>query len=62
MQRARWSRPSCLVMAILALLLVAAIGVLASGYLLRTPNPTAVPRETSTYDTDTPSRREPGAP
>jgi hypothetical protein len=62
MQRARWSRPSCLVMLILALLLVAAIAVLASGYLLRTPSPSAVPRESSTYGTDKPSRADPAAP
>jgi hypothetical protein len=46
-------------MIVLFVLLLAAIGVLASGYLVRTPSPTAVPRETSTYDTDTPSQREP---
>ncbi|HZF95265.1 MAG TPA: hypothetical protein VEZ20_10400 [Allosphingosinicella sp.] len=62
MQRARWTRPSCLVMTILFVLLVAAIGLLASGYLLRTPAPTSVPRESQTYDTDTPSQRDPGVP
>ena len=59
MHRARWSRPSCLVMTILFVLLIGAIVLLASGYLLRTPSPTAVPRESSTYDTDTPSQRDP---
>jgi hypothetical protein len=48
-------------MIVLFVLLVGAIGVLASGYLLRTPSPTAVPRETPTYDTDTPAR-DPGTP
>ena len=59
MQHARWKRPSCLIMIVLFVLLIAAIGVLASGYLVRTPNPTAVPRESSTYDTDTPSQQPP---
>jgi hypothetical protein len=44
----------------IGLLLVAAIGWLASGYGLRTPAPTSVTQETPTYDTDTPSRPEPG--
>ena len=61
MQRARWTRPSCLVMTILFVLLLAAIGLLASGYLVRTPSPTAVPAESQTYDTDTPSQRDPGS-
>jgi hypothetical protein len=61
MQRARWTRPSCLVMTILFVLLLAAIALLASGYLVRTPSPTAVPRESQTYDTDTPSQRDPGS-
>ena len=59
MQHARWKRPSCLVMIVLFVLLVGAIAVLASGYLVRTPSPTAVLRETSTYDTDTPSQVDP---
>jgi hypothetical protein len=60
MQRARWRQPSCLIMMVLFVLLVAAILWLASGYMLRTPAPTAVPRETTTYDTDVPSQRSPG--
>jgi hypothetical protein len=47
-------------MTILFVLLVGAIFWLASGYMLRTPAPTAVPRETQTYDTDTPSGRPGG--
>ncbi len=56
MHRARWNRPSCLVMLALALalLLVAAVAWFASGELLRTPSPTAIPKETQTYDTDVP--------
>lgn len=60
MQRARWTRPSCLIMTILFALLIAAIAWLASGYLLSTPAPTAVTRETPAYDTDTPSPRQGG--
>lgn len=60
MQRARWTRPSCLVMLALLALLLAAIAWLASGDALRTPSPTAVPKETPTYDTDVPSRKTPG--
>ena len=60
MHRARWSKPSCIVMMLLFVLLVGAIGWLASGYMLRTPSPTAVPRETPAYDTDTPAKPPPG--
>ena len=61
MKRARWSRPSCIVMMLLFALLIAAIAWLASGYLLRTPSPGAVTRETPAYDTDTPSKTQPGS-
>ncbi|HEX8192551.1 MAG TPA: hypothetical protein VF552_06585 [Allosphingosinicella sp.] len=46
----------------LFVLLIGAIAVIASGFLVRTPNPSAVPQETSTYDTDTPSQRDPRVP
>ena len=55
MQQAQWKRPSCLVMLVLLVLLLAALAWLASGDPLRTPSPTAVPKESSTYDTDVPS-------
>jgi|GEM_PF-2460470 len=57
MQRARWTRPSCLIMLALFVLLLGALVWLISGDPLRTPSPTAVPKETSTYDTDVPSPR-----
>jgi hypothetical protein len=60
MQRARWSRPSCLVMLGVLALLLAAFGWLVSGYALRTPSPTSVPKSSPTYDTDVPSREKPG--
>lgn len=60
MQRARWRQPSCLIMILLFVLLVGAIAWLASGSMLRTPAPTSVPRETTTYDTDVPSQRDAG--
>jgi hypothetical protein len=60
MQRARWTRPSCLIMLVLSVLLVAAIALLASGILLRKPNPATVTKETTTYDTDVPSPQKPG--
>jgi hypothetical protein len=59
MQRARWNRPSCLVMLGLLALLLAALAWLASGDPLRTPSPTSVPKETQTYDTDVPSPKKP---
>lgn len=59
MQRARWSRPSCLVMTVLFVLLLAAIAWLASGDLLRTPSPQSVPRPSGTYDTDIPASNQP---
>jgi len=46
-------------MTVLFVLLIGAIALLASGYLLRTPSPQAVPRETSTYDTDIPVSGQP---
>ena len=55
MQRARWKQPSCLVMLALLALLLGALVWLLSGHPLRTPSPTAVPKETTTYDTDVPS-------
>ena len=60
MQRARWTRPSCLVMLALLLLLVVAIAWLASGDALRTPNPATVTKSTPTYDTDVPASEKPG--
>lgn len=57
MQNARWKRPSCIVILVLLVLMFAAIAKLASGTLLRTPNPTAVTPETPTYDTDVPSQQ-----
>lgn len=57
MQNARWKRPSCIVIIVLLVLMLAAIGWLASGTLLRTPNPTAVTTETPTYDTDVPAQQ-----
>ena len=60
MQRARWTRPSCLVMLVLLVLLLAILGWLVSGYALRTPAPTSVTKSTSTYDTDVPSPDTPG--
>jgi hypothetical protein len=60
MQRARWTRPSCLIMLALAVLLVGAIAFLASGVLLRTPNPASVTKETTTYGTDVPSQKPAG--
>jgi hypothetical protein len=56
MRRAHWSKPSCIVMMAAFVLLIAAIAWLASGYLVRTPSPGAVTRETPEYDTDTPSK------
>lgn len=61
MQRAQWSRPSCLVMIVLFALLLGAIAWLASGDPLRTPNPQQVTRETTTYDKDIPSGQRPGS-
>ena len=60
MQGARWNRPSCLIMLALLALLLGAIVWLASGEALRTPSPTAVPKETTTYATDLPSPAKPG--
>ena len=60
MQRARWSRPSCLVMLALFVVLVAAIVWLASGDALRTPGPSSVTKSTPTYDTDVPPSEKPG--
>lgn len=57
MQRARWNRLSCLVMLALLVLLLGALAWLALGDPLSTPSPTAVPKETSTYDTDIPSSK-----
>lgn len=59
MQRARWNRPSCLVMLVLLVLLLAVLAWLASGEALRTPSPQSVPKETSTYGTDVPSPEKP---
>lgn len=59
MQRARWTRPSCLVMLVLLALLLAAFAWLISGDALRTPAPTSVTKETPTYDTDVPSPEKP---
>ena len=55
MQRAQWKRPSCLVMLALLAVLLGALVWLVWGDPLRTPSPTAVPKETTTYDTDVPS-------
>lgn len=60
MRRARWNRPSCLVMLALLALLVGALVWLVSGEALRTPNPAAVTESTPTYDTDVPSERPVG--
>jgi len=61
MKRAHWSRPSCVVMTALFILLVAAIVWLASGTLLRTPGPGAVTRKTPAYDTDVPAKQPDGS-
>jgi len=55
MGRPSLKRPSCIVMIVIGVLLLAAIAWLASGYALRTPSPTSVPKESTTYDTDVPS-------
>jgi len=55
MQRARWNRPSCLIMLALLVLLLGSLVWLIFGNPLRTPSPTAVPKESTTYDTDVPS-------
>ena len=60
MQRANWSRPSCLVMLALFVVLVAAIVWLASGDALRTPSPSSITKSTPTYDTDVPPSEKPG--
>ena len=60
MQRARWRRPSCLVMLALLVLLLAVLAWLVSGEALRTPNPSTVTKATSTYDTDVPASEQPG--
>ncbi|HEX8216615.1 MAG TPA: hypothetical protein VF577_04030 [Allosphingosinicella sp.] len=57
MQRAQWNRPSCILMLALLALLLGALVWLISGDPLRTPSPTSVPKETSTYDTDVPSSK-----
>ena len=59
MRRARWSRPSCMVMLVLLVLLLAALAWLASGQGLRTPNPVTITKETPTYDTDVPASERP---
>ena len=59
MQRARWRKPSCLVMIVLFVLLIGAIAWLASGEALRTPNPASVTKSTPTYDTDVPAGEQP---
>ena len=59
MHRARWNRPSCLVMLAVATLLLAALVWLAIGDPLRTPNPMTVTKESPTYDTDVPSQPAP---
>lgn len=61
MQRARWTRPSCLVMLGMLALLLAAFVWLVSGQALRTPAPTAVPKASPTYDTDVPSQDKPAS-
>lgn len=43
----------------LFVLLIGAIAFLASGTLLRTPNPASVTKETPTYDTDVPAQQKP---
>ncbi len=60
MQRARWTRPSCLIMLALFVLLVAALVWLVSGEPLRTPNPATITKATPTYDTDVPPSEQPG--
>lgn len=60
MERARWRRPSCLVMMALLVLLLAALAWLASGDALMTPNPSQVTRDTPAYDKDVPSDAQPG--
>lgn len=54
MHRARWNRPSCLVMLALAAVLIGLLVWLALGDPLRTPNPATITKETPTYDTDVP--------
>lgn len=60
MDRARLTRPSCIVMLLLFLVGVGVILWLAFGSPLRTPSPAAVTKETPTYDTDVPSGDRPG--
>ena len=60
MKRARWTRPSCLVMLAIFVVLLAAIAWLASGDALRTPSSSSVTRATPTYDTDVPPSEKPG--
>lgn len=55
MGRPSLKRPSCIVFLVIGFLLLAAIGWLASGYALRTPNPGSLTKESVTYDTDVPS-------
>lgn len=59
MQRARWNRPSCLVMLGVFAALLGVLAWLAFGGAPRTPSPESVTRETPTYDTDVPSSAPP---
>ena len=60
MHRARFTRPSCIVFLLLFAIVLGVLIWLAFGSPLRTPAPTAVPKETTTYDTDIPSSDRPG--
>ena len=55
MDRARLSKPSCIVMLLLFAIAIALLVWLIFGSPPRTPSPTSVTRETPTYDTDVPS-------
>jgi hypothetical protein len=59
MDRARWTRPSCLVMLALLAIVIATFLWLVSGEALRTPNPATVTKATTTYDTDIPPSQPP---
>ena len=56
MHGANLKRPSCMIMLVLFVIAIAVLIWAISGEPLRKPNPATITKETTTYDTDIPSK------